>query len=58
MLYTQLLIPVILLTASVDVFVCLLESNLGHLFCGEHSTPGLQGLMREEFWWVLDDNSD
>ena len=37
--YTQLLIPVILLTSTVDVSVCWLESNLGHLFCDANTIP-------------------
>ena len=58
-LYTQLLIPVILLTSTVDVFVCWLELNLGHLFCDANTLPrGYRVLAKVEFWWVLDDNSD
>ena len=58
-LYTQLLIPVILLTSTVDVFVCWLECNLNHLFCDANTLPlSNRALVRVEFWWVLDDNSD
>ena len=58
-LYTQLLIPVILLTSTVDVFVCWLESNLGHLFCNANTLPlGYRVLAKVEFLWVLDDNPD
>ena len=57
--YTQLLIPVISLTSTVDVFVCWLESNLGHLFCGANTLPrGYRVQAKVEFLWVLDDNSD
>ena len=58
-LYAQLLIPVILLTSTVDVFVCWLESNLGYLICDSNTLPlGYRALVPVEFWWVLDDNSD
>ena len=42
-LYTQLLIPVILLTFTVDVFVCWLESNLGICSATPTLFPRLQG---------------
>ena len=59
-LYTQLLIPVILLTSTVDVFVLLtgVEPGTFILRC-QHSTPRLQGA-----WSCgilvspIDDNSD
>ena len=58
-LYTQLLIPVILLTASVDVFRLLTGFEPGHLFCDANTLPlGYRVLARVEFWLVLDDNSD
>ena len=43
----------------VDVFVCWLESNLGRFFCEADTLPrGYRVLVKVEFLWVLDDNSD
>ena len=50
-LYTQLLISVILLTSTVDVFVLLTGIEPGpFILRRQHSTHRLQGLACVEFW--------
>ena len=51
-LYTLLLIPVILLTSTVDVFVLLTGFEpAGHLFCDANTLPlGYRVLAGVEFW--------
>ena len=58
-LYTQLLIPVILLTSTLDVFCVLTGVEPGPFILRRNTLPlGYRALVREEFWRVLDDNPD
>ena len=50
-LHTQLLIPVILLTSTVNVFVLLTGVDPGlFILRRQHSAPRLQAAPRVEFW--------